>query len=58
MTTGDFTPSVLHRQDIEIACCAMPRPYRLGSVKMHIDDYNLIGNNKEMEEAKHNENMM
>ena len=32
-----FTPSVLHRQDSEIAECAKPRLYRLGSVKMPID---------------------
>ena len=33
--TGDFTPSVLHRQleDDEIAGHAKPRPNRLGSVK-------------------------
>ena len=36
MTKAEYTPSVLHRQEIacEIAECAKPRTYRLGSVKM------------------------
>ena len=34
MTKGDFTSSVLHRQDGEIAVHAKPRLFLLGSVKM------------------------
>ena len=47
MTKGDFTPSVVHRQDNEFAGRAKPRTNRLGSVKMHnvslvgIDNYSV-----------------
>ena len=36
-----YTPLVLHRQDIEIAGRAKPRPNQLGSVKML--DVSLVG---------------
>ena len=47
MPTGDFTPSVLQRQESEIAGRSKSRPNRLGSVQMRImslvenDDYSV-----------------